>query len=527
MNSSKFNTIIVATTSILILQNSYSKDSYSTSDVNLLANTKRIISSSINNNISPWGKTTTFKTEGNHLITMRTDFVIENPASFSTLEFTKSKNIKDMLLNGKPIPIPLEGMRYRIIPGIPASMLIPGTNQLQLTWNTKVKKKINKETASISFSPRQIAASDIDISLMAHPDEKLKFQTGPLLGYVGKKFFTLSCRVNIPATVELKINKRKYSSARALMHSFKIENLSANTSYKYTLTASLNSNCTKIIGPFSVKTLPKGEPFKFAILGDSRSNPSDWAKVANALAKQKPSLAVFVGDMISNGRNDYEWDEQFYNPAKELLATTPLYGIVGNHEENSPLFPHFFKTPEESKNWSQEIGSVLLISIDGEMNWSKNSKLANWLEQTLSKSKADYIFLSSHYPAWSSGCHGWIKDGHPGEPQMQNAQEVIMPLLKKYNATAMFAGHDHFYERSEPENGVTMIVTGGAGAPLRPKAKNAAKQNPYSKVFASKLHYCMIYVDKKKCVMEVRTPDGEVIDTKIWPSRKIMIKAGR
>jgi hypothetical protein len=95
-----------------------------------------------------------------------------------------------------------------------------------------------------------------------------------------------------------------------------------------------------------------------------------------------------------------------------------------------------------------------------------------------------------------------------------------MPLLKKHNVTAMFAGHDHFYERSEPKDGITMIVTGGAGAPLRDKAPGAKQQNPYSVVFEKKLHYCILSVGEDFCTMEVFTPKGEVIDTRKWPARK-------
>jgi len=94
-----------------------------------------------------------------------------------------------------------------------------------------------------------------------------------------------------------------------------------------------------------------------------------------------------------------------------------------------------------------------------------------------------------------------------------------MPLLKKYNATAMFAGHDHCYERSEPEEGVTMIISGGAGAPTYGKSKDAEKQNPYSKVFARQRHYCLLTVDGDVCTMKVFRPNGTMIDTRSWTAR--------
>jgi hypothetical protein len=255
-------------------------------------------------------------------------------------------------------------------------------------------------------------------------------------------------------------------------------------------------------------------------LGDSRTGTNDWAKVAAAVLKAQPVFSVFVGDMVSSGRHDYQWDEQYFAPAKEYFATIPYYAVIGNHEQNVSFFTRIFQTPG-GKNWSQEIGSVLLIGIDGAMNWNKGSKLTKWLESLLAKSKAKFIFLFSHYPAWSSGSHGRLNaGGEPRERNMRLSQNVIMPLLKRYKATAMFAGHDHIYERSEPEEGISMIVTGGAGAPLRHKVRDAKIQNPYSKVFASKLHYCLLKIDGGICTMKVFTLNGEKIDERIWKARK-------
>ncbi len=488
---------------------------------NLLAGSNRSISSSIKGKTSPWGKTTSFKTDGKHKISLRANFTVEDPSQFSALALTKSSRMTEFTLNGTKIKAPFEKMNYRTIPGIPVSMLKKGDNQLEVTWQINVKTKKNKETARISFSPAQISASDIGISLIGQKPEDLEFQTGPVLGYAGEKFFTVACRVNIPAEVTLKVNNREYVSAPALLHSFKAEKLSADTPYAYTLTANIGET-SKTVGPHTVNTLPKGDEFKFAILGDSRSYPKDWKKVAAATANAKPAFSIFVGDMVTSGKNDYEWDDQFCTPGKEFLATTPFYGIMGNHEQNCPLFTQLFKTEEDSKNWSQQVGQVLLIGINGEDDWGSDSELAKWLEDLLAKSKAKYIFLASHYPPWTSSSHGRLNaEGRPRERPILQGQDVIMPLLEKYNATAMFAGHDHTYERSEPTGGVTMIITGGAGAPLyRNKPKTAAKQNPHSKVFNPCHHYCILTVNKDTCSMEAIDLKGKIIDSKEWSARK-------
>lgn len=56
-----------------------------------------------------------------------------------------------------------------------------------------------------------------------------------------------------------------------------------------------------------------------------------------------------------------------------------------------------------------------------------------WLQGRLARSTADFLLLAGHYPVWSVSEHG------PTECLLQR----LHPLLKKYNATAYFCGHDH------------------------------------------------------------------------------------
>ena len=82
----------------------------------------------------------------------------------------------------------------------------------------------------------------------------------------------------------------------------------------------------------------------------------------------------------------------------------------------------------------------------------------------------------------------------------------------------MIAGHDHDYERSEPPAGagVTCIVAGGGGAPLYGKQG----KNSYSKVFHTKLHYCVFDVKGDTCTMKAYDAQGNVLDETAFKARK-------
>ncbi len=452
---------------------------------------------------------------------LKFDFQVKNPKKYLSLTIKKAGDyyIKDIVLNGKKVNKPNRSMIYNIIRGIDVSLLKKGANKLQISYIKWKKKKGRNRDRTL----KAINAANVKLKLVGLNASDLAFQADPVLGYAGRHFLTMACRVTMPAEVMLEINNKQYVSKRGLLHTFKIEGLKAKTKYTYSLKTRLagQKKYYVSIGPFITHTFTGGGKFKFAILGDSRTVIKDWRKVALATAKAAPEFAVIVGDMIANGTNNYEWNSQYFNPAKEFLSTIPTYSVIGNHEQNAPLFNQMFNTPSGDHNWSQQIGSVLIIGVNGAHNWKKSGKLYKWLEKLLSESKAKFIFLASHYPGWSSGGHGGEdKNGQPRELGVKTARNILMPLLRKYNATAMFAGHDHFYERSEEKDNVTVIITGGAGAPLRGKTKTAAKQNPHSKVFASKHHYCMIYVDGDACTMKVITPEGKVIDTTNWEARK-------
>lgn len=75
-----------------------------------------------------------------------------------------------------------------------------------------------------------------------------------------------------------------------------------------------------------------------------------------------------------------------------------------------------------------------------------------WLEDQLAASKADYLFVGTHYPVWSVCAHGSTK----------SFVSRLRPLLTKYEVTAFLSGHDHCLMHIEEDG--NYFVLSGAGA---------------------------------------------------------------
>ena len=129
----------------------------------------------------------------------------------------------------------------------------------------------------------------------------------------------------MPASVTLEVAGKTLGKSRwASSIASGQRNFRLGTAQSYTLTATsfpAVRRRRKQIGPFRVSTLPaRGQPFRFVAMGDSRTYPKDWARVANAVLQKNPALVLFSGDMVADGREDRQWDADFFGVVKTVLC---------------------------------------------------------------------------------------------------------------------------------------------------------------------------------------------------------------
>ncbi len=415
-------------------------------------------------------------------------------------------NVSGVAVNDRGVELPGKGMSYREL-YLPGGFLRHGENLLQLDLSGGAK------TDSPGVGQR--------LALTRLLPTDLAFSTGPVLGAAGTDFFTVTCELNLPAevfVVDEPSGERLVRSPSGTAHRIQVP-CDLTHERRFVLQASNGQVFREV--PLRLPAAATADRLTLVCLGDTQGGGRQYAELVKAAMTHDPQLIVRTGDFVHWGPNRWEWDSNFFEVAKESLTRVPHYAVPGNHDVRMGvtwMAERVFHAPDGDGgewNWSQRVGPALLIGVNGADSWSADSQNIQWLERVLEKgSGAPFIFFFSHYPPVSSGHHAIVKNGKFRERMSQEAMEVILPLLSRHQATAYISGHEHFYERLEPESGVTVLIVSG-GVSTRRKAWDP----PSSKVWSDEHHYSLLEIGQGACTLRTLTSDGLELDRRIWTAR--------
>jgi predicted phosphodiesterase len=234
---------------------------------------------------------------------------------------------------------------------------------------------------------------------------------------------------------------------------------------------------------------------QIAIFGDTRSDPEIHRKAILKIAAHKPKIAFHTGDLNAYGTRQSEYDK-FNEINKPLTDICPIWPAKGNHERSEELFLSNFPKLGGKTYYSLVFDGIRFIVLDSTAPIKPGSEQYLWLQKALSDSLPGILLL--HHPVFSSGYHG----------DTLGLQFFLPGLLENSNIKIVFSGHDHNYERSVFK-GITYIVTGGGGAPLRDE--NHA--NKYSIIFDKCNHYIIANRQDGRLVFKVYDLEDKLLDS--------------
>jgi len=294
-------------------------------------------------------------------------------------------------------------------------------------------------------------------------------------------------------------------------HRLVLQGLLPDTRYRYTVLADI-----PVSGSFTTAPDPNDDPFAhpFSVLvyGDNRSNGGDHELVVRAAESQPAQLALHTGDMVINAKDQRAW-AQWFDVERDLLANTPLLPTEGNHEitDNGVTYSRHFQQPGRPTYRSLDYGNVHIQVLDSfEQSAGADPHAGAISEAQKAWAEADAKAVPVDHHLWMlvhQGPHTHPKELRPGHGGLPGVRELIAMVWKVHPVEAIFAGHEHFYERGEIE-GLRYFVIGGGGAPLEdPEPAGAGVDVALKELSFVNLQVCGCHVTGK-----TRDLTGHVLD---------------
>jgi hypothetical protein len=253
----------------------------------------------------------------------------------------------------------------------------------------------------------------------------------------------------------------------------------------------------------TVRLPNKPDGFRFAVIGDTGTGQRAEYDVGARLAefrKQFPfDVVLMMGDNMYGSQTPKDFQKKFEEPYKTLLdAGVKFYAVLGNHDDPNQSSYKLFNMGGERHFTFKPKDGVRFFGLDS--NYMDKAQLS-WLEKELAGSRSDWKIVFCHHPLYSSGAK------HGSDMPLR---AVLEPVLLKYHVSLVLSGHDHFYERIKPQQGIHYFVCGGS-AKLR--EGNVQVADFADKSFDRDNSFLLMEIDGDTLFFQAISRTGEIVDS--------------
>ncbi len=306
--------------------------------------------------------------------------------------------------------------------------------------------------------------------------------------------------------------------AKGLNNKFvRLTNLMPNTQYFFVI-----KDSEGVSRRFYFKTIPDHQYERLSIVagGDSRNNRRARKSANTLVAKLKPHVVLFGGDM-TGGDNSKQWP-QWMDDWQLTIASdgrmTPIVAARGNHEYSNKTLLDLFDAPNANVYYGLNFGGNLLRSYTLNSLISAGGEQASWLESDLQNNQ-DVIwkFAQYHYP---------IRPHTARKRNRENLRSSWATLFDQYKVNLVVECDGHVVKSTWPirpstdegsvngfirddENGTVYVGEGCWGAPLRENNHD----KPWTRGSGSFNQFKWIFVDTEKVeIRTIKTDNAEKVE---------------
>jgi 3',5'-cyclic AMP phosphodiesterase CpdA len=148
-------------------------------------------------------------------------------------------------------------------------------------------------------------------------------------------------------------------------------------------------------------------------------------------------------------------------------------------------------------------GNVRFFALDS--NYMDAKQLA-WLEKQLQDAgNKDWKICFFHHALYSTA------KAHGSSVELRS---LLEPMFIKYGVNAVFAGHDHVYERIHPQGGIYYFTEGSSG---RLRAGDLERTSIEDKGFDADRTFMLVEISGDEMYFETLSRVGNLIDSGVLP----------
>jgi predicted phosphodiesterase len=262
------------------------------------------------------------------------------------------------------------------------------------------------------------------------------------------------------------------------------------------------------IGP-AVKLPLIPNSVRFAIIGDSGTGDRPQYEVAQQMMTFRRDFpfdfVLMLGDNIYGSKTAADFKRKFEDPYQSMRAAgVKFYASLGNHDHTAERLYKPFNM-DGQRYYTFKKGNVQFFALDS--NYMDPAQL-EWLDRQLSGSDATWKICYFHHPLYSHGkFHGSDLD----------LRARLEPMLTKYGVDVVLNGHEHVYERVNPQQGINYFVLGNSGE-LRPHNLNPSPDT--AKGFDTDRTFGLIEIAGEDFNFQIVSRIGETVDSGVVHPRQ-------
>ena len=209
-------------------------------------------------------------------------------------------------------------------------------------------------------------------------------------------------------------------------------------------------------------------------------------------------LVIMLGDNMYGSQRPADFVRKFEQPYTPLLsAGVRFQASLGNHDtpEQVSYKPY---NMNGQRYYTYARNNVRFFALDSTL---MDRKQVAWIEAALRDSREDWKICYFHHPLYSNAArHGSSVD----------LRILIEPIFVKYGVNVVFSGHDHVYERIQPQKGINYFVSGAAGQLRR---GNMRRSSETAASFDQDQSFMAVEISGTEMFFQAMSRTGKTVDS--------------